>query len=149
MLDISNVPIIDGIKIHRCRVGDNKRWFELIDEQIDTRILFREDMFNRYIKALKDVIENKDKYRNIFIHTGGNIYFKLHYVDRSLPTYSYINLYRVPIYIEILKHIDKYNVCLDKDRLLILDLDVLEEVNKRIKKRKRLYKVDNKPYIKV
>lgn len=150
MLDISNVPVINSrVKIKKF-VSIYGDWcIRVDDEETDTVIRFGEKVFNKYFKALKEVMENPDKYRDIFASARGYEWFKIQSIDRKLYCNSYIRLDRVPIYIEMFKHIDKYKIYLDRDSLLAQDLYVLKEVNDKIQKRQRLRKVDSKPYINI
>jgi hypothetical protein len=150
MLDISNVPVIDSRVEIKKFMSIYRDWcIRLDDYETDTIIRFGEKMFNKYFKALKEVMENPDKYHHIFATARGYKWFQIHSIDRKLYCNSYIRLDRVPIYIEMFKHIDKFKIYLDRDSLLAKDLYVLKEVNDKIQKRQRLRKVDGKPYINI
>lgn len=151
MLDISNVPNVDtDVRIKKHTIINGVCIYVLSDEQTYSRVYFNKKNIKKYLKVFEDVIKNQDKYRHVFHNARGYEWFRIIYIDDSLTGSSdYLRLDRVPIYIEMFKHIGKCKVYLDKEHLLSQNLYVLEEVNKKIKTRKRLYKVDNKPYIKV
>lgn len=148
MLDLSKVPVIDSdVTIYSYMSIDNKRCIKLNDGYSSSVLYFPESKFNKYFKMFKEVLENEEKYCDNFVSGRGHKWFRPSHIDDSLRCQDYFMVDRVPIYVEMLKHISKYKVCLDRDSLLSQNLYVLETVNKRIKKRKKLSEAEGVPYL--
>lgn len=148
MLDLSNVPVIDdNVTIHSYISFDDTRCIKLEDAFSSSALYFSESKFNKCFKVFKNILENEDEYRRYFASGRGHKWFKLRDIDASLDGSDYFMVDRVPIYVEMFKHVRKYKVCLDRDSLLSQNIDVLEVVNKKIKSRKRLNRVEGLPYL--
>lgn len=148
MLDLSKVPVVDNnVKIRSYISIDNTRCIKLSDEFSSSMLIFPESKFNKYFKMFKDVLENEEIYSSSFASARGHKWFRPRDIDESLVGGDYFMVERVPIYIEMFKHISKYKVCLERDSLLSQNLYVLERVNKKIKNRKKLSKTEGLPYL--
>lgn len=148
MLDLSKVPVVDdNVTIYSYTSIDNSRCIKLEDAFSRSTLYFPESKFNKYFKAFKEVLENEEKHKHNFASGRGYKWFRPRDIDCALHGGDYFMVERVPIYIEMFKHISKYKVCLDRDSLLSQNLYVLEAVNKKIKNRKKLSKIKNLPYI--
>lgn len=148
MLDLSKVPVIDNdVTIRSYLAIDNTRCIKLEDEFSNSCLWFPESKFNKYFKMFKEVLEDGDRYRKYFASARGHKWFRPIDIDSSLGIGDYFMVDRVPIYVEMFKHIRKYKVCLDRDSLLSQNICVLEAVNKKIKNRKKLSKTEGLPYL--
>jgi hypothetical protein len=148
MLDISKVPVIDNdVTISIYMSISNKRCIKLIDTFSRSAVFFPESQFKKYFNMFKDVLENEEKYKKIFASARGCKWFRPKDIDSSLSGGEYFILERVPIYLEMFKHVVKYKVCLDRDSLLSHNLNILEAVNNKIQKRKKLNKIEGLPYL--
>lgn len=148
MLDLSKVPIIDSeVKISSYIAINRQRCIKLNDEFSSSILYFPESKFNKYFNVFKEVSENESMYRDKFASARGRTWFRPKDIDTSLSGSDYFMLERVPIYLEMFKHISKYKVCLDRDSLLSQSLYVLETVNNKIKNRKKLNKTEGLPYL--
>ena len=148
MLNLSNVPVVDNdVTISSYVSISGGRCIKLEDEFSNSRLYFPESKFNKYFKIFKEVLENGDRYRRCFASARGHEWFIPRDIDFSLGGSDYFMVDRVPIYIEMFKHISKYKVCLDRDSLLSQNICVLEAVNKKIKNRKKLSKTEGLPYL--
>ena len=148
MLDLSKVPVIDNnVTIRSYMSIDHTRCIKLEDEFSNSVLYFPESKFNKYFKVFKDIVENEEPYSNRFASARGHNWFRPRDIDCSLSSGDYFMVDRVPIYVEMFKHISKYRVSLDRDSLLSQNLHVLEAVNKKIKNRKKLSKIEGLPYL--
>jgi hypothetical protein len=96
---------------------------------------------------LKNILENEDEYGEYFASARGHKWFRPRDIDCSLSGGDYFMVDRVPIYVEMFKHISKYKVCLDRESLLSQNVYVLETINNKIKRRKKLSKTKGLPYL--
>lgn len=150
MLDISEVPVIDSnVTICKYSALGGVKYIKLSDNVSRSVLYIPELRFNKYFNTFKDVLNNQEKYSKIFIMSRGHNWFRFVDIDRSLLGTDYFMVDRVPIYVEMFKHISKYKVCLDRDSLLSQNLCVLEAVNKKIKNCKKLNKIDGLLYLKL
>lgn len=148
MLDISKVPVVDSnVTINSYVSIDGERCIKLEDDFSSSTLYLLESKFNKCFKIFKNILENEDEYRGYFAHARGYKWFKLRDIDCSLSGGDYFMVDRVPIYVEMFKHISRYKVCLERDSLLSQNLYVLETVNKKIKSRKKLSKAEGVPYL--
>ena len=148
MLDLSKVPVVDSnVAIYSFLAIDKSRYIKLIDELSHSEIYFPESKFNKCFKVFKNILENEEMYADSISDARGRKWFRPREIDDSFTGSDYFILDRVPIYVEMFKHVNKYKVCLDRDSLLSQNICVLNAVNKKIKKRKRLNKVDGLPYL--
>jgi hypothetical protein len=148
MLDLSKVPVVDSnVKICSYMSISKIRCIKLEDMFSNSTLYFPESKFNKYFKMFKTVLENEETYNQFYAISRGHKWFKPTDIDNSLKCWDYFMVERVPIYIEMFKHISRYKVRLDKDSLLSQNLYILEEVNKKIKNRKKLNKIKNLPYL--
>jgi hypothetical protein len=148
MLDLSKVPVVDSNVTIRSYVSiNNERCIKLEDTFSSSVLYLLESKFNRCFKVLKNILENEDEYRSYFASARGHKWFRLRDIDCSLSGGDYFMVDRVPIYVEMFKHISRYKVCLERDSLLTQNLYVLETVNKKIKSRKKLSKSEGVPYL--
>lgn len=148
MLDLSKVPVVDNdVTIRSYMSIDNTRCIKLEDEFSNSILYFPESKFNKYFKMFKNVLENGDGYSGYYASARGHKWFRPRDIDSSLGGSDYFMVDRVPIYVEMFKHISKYKVCLERNSLLSQNLYVLETVNKKIKSRKKLSKAEGLPYI--
>jgi hypothetical protein len=148
MLDLSRVPVVDSNVTIRSYMSINgERCIKLEDTFSSSILYLLESKFNRCFKVLKNILENEGEYGEYFARARGHKWFRLRDIDCSLSGGDYFMVDRVPIYVEMFKHISKYKVCLDRDSLLSQNLYVLETVNKRMKNRKKLSKANGLPYL--
>lgn len=148
MLDLSKVPVIDSdVKIRSYQSLDGIRCINLEDEFTHSVIYFPESKFNKCFKAFKDVLENEGKYRKYFAYARGHQWFRPIEIEPSFSGSDYFIVDRVPIYVEMFKHISKCKVCLDRNSLLSQNLYILEAVNKKIKRCKKLNKIEGLLYL--
>jgi hypothetical protein len=148
MLDLSKVPVVDSnVKICSYMSISKTKCIKLEDMFSNSTLCFPESKFNKYFKIFKTVLENEEMYNKFYASSRGHKWFRPRDIDPSLWGIDFFMVERVPIYIEMFKHISRYKVCLDKDSLLSQNLYVLEEVNKKIKNRKKLNKIKNLPYL--
>ncbi len=148
MLDLSKVPVVDShVTIRSYRAINNERCIKLEDTFSSSILYLLESKFNKCFKVLKNILEHEDEYAGCFASARGHKWFRLRDIDFSLSGGDYFMVDRVPIYVEMFKHISRYKVCLDRDSLLSQNIDVLETVNKEIKRRKKLRKTEGLPYL--
>ena len=148
MLDLSKVPVIDSnVTMYSFIAIDKTRYIKLRDELSCSDVYFPESKFNKCFKIFKNILEDKEKYANYIASSRGNKWFRPREIDDSFTGGDYFILDRVPIYIEMFKHVNKYKVCLDRDSLMSQNICVLNAVNNKIKKCKRLNKIDGLPYL--
>lgn len=148
MLDLSKVPVIDSnVTIHRCIIR-GRRCIKLEDDLSCSTLYLLESKFNRCFNIFKNILDNEDKYRGYFVSARGCEWFRPGDIDCSLGNRGdYFMVDRVPIYVEMFKHISRYKVCLDRDSLLSQNIYVLEAINNKIKNRKKLSKTEGLPYL--
>lgn len=148
MLDISKVPVVDSdVKICSYVSISGTRCIKLMDNVTHSELCLKETNFNKCFKVLKSILKNKEAYKKFFLISRGNEWFSLRDIDYSLSGSDYFMVDRIPIYVEMFKHIGKYKVCLDRDSLLSQNIYVLETVNKKIKRRKKLNKAEGLLYL--
>lgn len=148
MLDLSKVPVIDSnVTIRSYMSINDERCIKLEDTFSSSTLYLLESKFNKCFKVLKNILENEDEYRRYFASARGHKWFRLRDIDCLLSGGDYFMVDRVPIYVEMFKHISRYKVRLDRDSLLTQNLYVLETVNKKIKTRKKLNKTEGLPYL--
>ena len=148
MLDISKVPVVDSnVTIYSYMSIDDTRCIKLHDEFSNSTLYFPESKFKKYFKMFKDILEREDAYRRIFASARGHEWFRPVDIDKELNCFDYFMVDRVPIYVEMFKHVGRYKVYLDRDSLLSQNLRVLETVNKKIKNRKKLNKTEDSVYL--
>lgn len=143
MLDLSKVPVVDS----NVKPINSERCIKLEDNFSCSELDIPESKFNKYFKMFKEVLDNEDRYRGYFASTRGHKWFRPRAIDSSLDGSDYFMVDRVPIYVEMFKHISKYKVYLDRDSLLSQDISVLETLNKKIKTRKTLNKIEGLLYL--
>lgn len=148
MLDLSKVPVVDsGVTMYSFNAIDKTRYIKLKDDVFRSEVYFPESKFNKCFEIFKNILEDKEKYADYITDSRGRKWFRPREIDDSFTGSDYFVLDRVPIYIEMFKHINKYKVCLDRDSLMSQNICVLNAVNNKIKKRKRLNKIDGLPYL--
>ena len=148
MLDISKVPVVESnVTINSYVSINGERCIKLEDDFSNSTLYFPESKFKKYFKMFKDILEREDAYRRIFASARGHEWFRPRDIVDSSGGFDYFMVDRVPIYVEMFKHISKYKVRLDRDGLLSQNLYILETVNKKIKNRKRLNKIEGLPYL--
>lgn len=148
MLDISKVPVVDDdVEIRSYKSLDNIRYIKLWDGVSRSEIYIQESRFNKYFKLFKEVLKNRETYRRFFLSSRGREWFKPRDIDNSLNGSDYFMVDRVHIYIEMFKHISKYKAYLDRDSLSSQNISVLEAVNKKIKRCKKLNKAEGSLYL--
>lgn len=148
MLDLSNVPVVDSDVAIRSYISfDTTRCITLEDALTNSVLSFPESNFNKHFRLFKDVLKNKEKYRKFIARCRGKEWLRIRDIDNSLNSNDYFMVDRVPIYVEMFKYIKRYKVCLDRDSLLSQNICILESVNKKIKRCKKLNKIDGLLYL--
>lgn len=150
MLDYSEVPIIDSnISITTYKGITGRKIIKLDDRVSMSTLYIPESDFNKTFKAIKKIVANLGEHRGKFLSARGHEWVRFKDIDRVLfcECYDYFMVDRIPIYVEMLKHIKKCKVYLDRESLLSQRIEVLEAVNKKIKRRKKLYKIEDSKYI--
>lgn len=148
MLDLSKVPVIDH-DVTMCSYMSlgSERYIKLTDELSSSVLYIPESKFNKCFKVFKNILKNEGMYSGYILEGRGYRWFKPSHIEPSLGGGDYFRTDRIPIYIEMFKHVSKYKVYLDRDSLLSQNLYVLKIVNKKIKTRKKLNKIEGLPYL--
>ena len=148
MLDLSKVPIVDSDVTMYSFISINKsRYIKLTDALSCSGVYFPETKFNKCFKIFKNLLENEEMYADNIYYTRGHEWIRPREINDSFTGNDYFMLDRIPIYVEMFKHVNEYKVCLDRDSLMSQNLCVLNAVNKKIKKCKRLNKIEGLPYL--
>lgn len=150
MLDFSEVPIVDsGISITTYKGITGRQIIKLDDRVSMSTLYIPESNFNKMFKAIKKIVANLDEHRDKFLMARGHEWVMFKDLDRVLfcDCYDYFMVDRIPMYVEMLKHIKKYKVYLNRESLLSQHIEVLEAINKKIKRRKKLYEIEDTKYI--
>lgn len=148
MLDLSKVPVVDSnVTMYSFIAIDKIMYIKLRDDLVCSDIYFPESKFNKCFKIFKNILENEEIYADVIHYARGVKWFRPRAIDDSFTGGDYVVLDRVPIYVEMFKRVNKHKVCLDRDSLMSQNIYVLNAINKKIKKRKRLNKIEGLPYL--
>ena len=109
MLDISKVPVVDSnVTINSYVSINGERCIKLEDDFSSSTLYLLESKFNKCFKVFKNILENEDEYRCYFASGRGHEWFKLRDIDCSVGGGDYFMEDRVPIYVDMFKHISRY-----------------------------------------
>ena len=148
MLELSKVPVVDSnVTIHSFISMKKSRCIELREVFSCFVIYIPESKFNKCFKIFKNILENEEMYADNIAHVRGHKWFKPKDIDDLFSGSDYFMADRVPIYVEMFKHISRYNVCLERDSLMSQNIYVLRAVNKKIKRCKKINKIEGLPYL--
>lgn len=148
MLDLSEVPVVDSnVAIYSFVSRDKSRYIKLIDEFSNSVVYIPESKFNKCFKIFKNILENEEMYADNIAHARNHEWFVPRSIDDSFSGSDYFMVDRVPIYVEMFKHVNKYKVYLDRDSLMSQSIYVLKAVNKKIKRCKKINKIEGLLYL--